>query len=92
MRHFLLSCPITALSLGMAFAAAATLLIAASRSLKRRPASLISTGRTTIAIAPITVTAEHHLASTAGTEVQTSGVVHRRLPPMRAGMKGSRGA
>lgn len=92
MRHFLLSRPITALSFGMAFAAAAALLIAASRRAQRRPARLISARRTAIAIAPITVTAERHLASTAGTEVQTSGVVHRRLPPMRAGMKGSRGA
>jgi hypothetical protein len=88
MRHFLM--PGTVLILAFSVFQTATIapLIALSSGYQRCLPGTSCTSLAAIDIAPVTVAADDDLAVTTGTVVKTGGVLHRRLWPMRTGLKG----
>jgi len=85
MRHFLLSpSAITALTLGMGLAAAAGILVTACGSALGLVTRRLRAALAAVDVAPVAVAADHHLATTAGTDEQTCAGCHRPLLPMSA--------
>jgi len=87
MRHFLSRVPVAVLTRGVGTTAPQRALVAASGRALRLAPGRARTARTAVDIAPVTATAQHHLAPAAGTVEPPGGVLHRRLPPMRTGWK-----
>ena len=91
MRHFVRTPAVTALALGMAKAAPAAVLITPSGGFQGGAPGLLRATRTTVDMTPVTTAANEHLGTATGTGEQTGGVLHRRLRPMRTGLKTQRG-
>lgn len=83
MRHFLLFGAITVLAGGVLQASLAGLLIAPAGITHGAAPRRLGAAARAINIAAVTAAADQHLAVTAGTVVQASGVFHRRQRPMR---------
>jgi hypothetical protein len=82
MRHFLLSGPVTALSLRMRMTAAQAGLIAAAGRYQGAVAGLIGAGRGAVTVAAITVAANQHSRAASSAQVASSGKVHWQSGPM----------
>jgi hypothetical protein len=86
MRHFRTATPaIAVLAGGMGEATAARGLIAPCRLALGLAACALRALLAAIAVAPVAVAADHHLAPTTGTIEQTRSAAHRRLLPPSAG-------
>jgi hypothetical protein len=83
MRHFLLSLAIAPLPLGVLKASPVSLLVAFTGRAKGVPACKIGATFRAVDIAPVTPSADHHLAVAASTVIQAGSVLHRRKTPMR---------
>ena len=87
MRHFRASAlAIAALALGMGEATAARALVASAGLALGLTAGGLRAALAAIAVAPVAVAADHHLASATGAIEQTGTAAHRRLLPMSAGL------
>jgi len=86
MRHFR-ALAVAALALGMSEATAARALVASSGLTLGVTMGGFRARLAAVAVAPVTVAANHHLASAPGTIEQTRAAAHRRLLPMSAGRK-----
>jgi len=82
MRHFLLSGPVAALSLGVGGAPGQTGLIATPSIAQRLLPCFMGTVRGAVAVAAIAVAANQHGGAATGTEKASSGRVHWRSGPM----------
>ena len=88
MRHFRSSpLAIAALACGMGEAAPARFLVTPPGLSAGLSARALRAPLTAVDIAPVAVAADHHLAATTGTVVQTRAALHRLLLPMRAGLE-----
>jgi hypothetical protein len=88
MRHFVPTGAVAALALGMLELASSASLITPSSGSLRLTSRQVRTGRTTVNIAAVTATADHHLTMTSGTVEKAYGIFHRLLRPMSTGLEG----
>lgn len=82
MRHFLLAGPIATLTFGVPMAARQTALVAVSGLPHAALSHRLRTGTITVAVAAITVAANHHRRAAPRAQVASSGKVHRFSGPM----------
>ena len=88
MRHFRSSpLAIATLALGMGEAASARSLVTPTGLPLGLTAGGFRAPLTAVDVAPVAVAADRHLAPTTGAVEQTRAALHRRLRPMRAGLK-----
>ena len=86
MRHFRLSRPVTALTLGMGMAPTATGLKALAGRLHALLAYPGRAAKRTVALTPIAVAANEHGGAAAGTQVASCGKLHRHSGPTGVGL------
>ena len=79
------------MAIGMAKAAPAAVLITPCGGLQGGAPGLLRATRTTVDMTPVATAANNDLGTATGTGEQTGGVLHRRLRPMRTGLKTPRG-